>query len=251
MSAWIDHVKNYQHENKCSYKEAMQGASKTYTKKTAKKTSAKGKGVKEVFTKIKEKIFFPANRLPGDSQKIFMKYRDRMVMKFTVCRKPIMNSVDRAANLLTLGKWDERKKELAYDKMFHLFLIFYLRDGTKLKVEKNERINITTNLNIGSAETMDLPYEGKNTMDVVLDKTQKKMGDHHFFQYNAFENNCQDFVLNILAANGALSEEARKFIKQDAKGLIEKMPSFLAKLAQLGTDTAGKISEVTTGRGRK
>lgn len=38
MTNWIDHVKMYQKEHNCSYKEALKGASATYTKKTSKKT---------------------------------------------------------------------------------------------------------------------------------------------------------------------------------------------------------------------
>jgi hypothetical protein len=244
--SWIAHVKKYAEENKCSYGDAMKRASASYKKSQVRK----GKGVKEVLTKVKQKLFFPTNKLPGDSQKVFNRFRDKMVVGFTVGRKPIISAVEKAANIITLGGWEKRKKELSYDKMFHLFLIVHLRGGS-IKVEKNERINITTNASTAGAETIDVPYEGKNTLEVIMENAKKAMGEHHFFQYNAFENNCQDFVLGILRANGGASAEATSFIKQDAKGLLEKMPSFLGKLAQAATDLAGKAKEVMTGQGAR
>ena len=113
-------MKKYAEENKCSYSDAMKRASASYKKR-------KGKGVKEVLTKVKQKLFFPANKLPGDSQKVFNRFRDRMVVGFTVGRKPIFSSIEKAANIITLGGWERAKKELAYDKMFHLFLIVHTR----------------------------------------------------------------------------------------------------------------------------
>lgn len=243
MSAWIAHVKKYAEENKCSYSDAMKRASASYKKR-------KGKGLKEVLTKVKQKLFFPANKLPGDSQKVFNRFRDRMVVGFTVGRKPIFSSIEKAANIITLGGWERAKKELAYDKMFHLFLIVHTRGGS-IKVEKNERINITTSASTAGAETVEVPYEGKFTLELVLDKAKKAMGEHHFFQYNAFENNCQDFVLGILRANDSAPADVVSFVKQDAKALLQKLPSFVSKLAQAGTDLAGKASEVMTGQGKK
>ena len=247
MSAWIAHVKKYAEENKMSYSEAMKAASASYKKKQTTRAK-KGKGLKEILTKVKQKLFFPANKLPGDSQKVFNRFRDRMVVGFTVGRKPVQSAVEKAINIITLGGWEKRKKELAYDKMFHLFLIVHLRGGS-IKVEKNERINITTNTSTAGAETIEVPYEGKHTLDVVLENAKKSMGEHNFFQYNAFENNCQDFVLGILRANGVASAEASSFVKQDAKALLEKMPSFVGKIAQAATDLAGKAKEVMTGQG--
>ena len=43
MPNWIEHVKAYQAEHGCSYKEALKGASSTYTKKTSSKGSQKTK----------------------------------------------------------------------------------------------------------------------------------------------------------------------------------------------------------------
>ena len=43
MPNWIEHVKAYQTEHGCSYKEALKGASSTYTKKTTSKDPQKPK----------------------------------------------------------------------------------------------------------------------------------------------------------------------------------------------------------------
>ena len=43
MTTWLEHVKAYQAEHGCSYKEALKGASSTYTKKTTSKDPQKPK----------------------------------------------------------------------------------------------------------------------------------------------------------------------------------------------------------------
>ncbi len=46
----------------------------------------------------------------------------------------------------------------------------------------------------------------------ILENTRKRMGDD-FWTYQAGANNCQNFILNILEANGI--HQAKNFIKQD------------------------------------
>ena len=71
-----------------------------------------------------------------------------------------------------------------------------------------------------------------------------------FFKYDAFRANCQDFVLNLLRANGALTPTAEAFIKQNSDELLRTMPGYLSPLANTITDL-GAIGNVLIEGGGK
>jgi hypothetical protein len=203
--------------------------------------------VKEGVKTARDRIFFPANRLSAPSQKVFNETKDAIINSITVNRVPLDSMVNKALNFLSLGAFNKVKKELGYDDMFHLSAILRTSKGDIL-IEKNERINISRKLP-KSGEQVQVSGTNK-TFDEFLDKGRKDMGDHYFFQYNAFENNCQDFLIGLLRANGILSTEASAFIKQDAVALLKKMPSYLSTIAQGATDAAGRIKQAV-GLGKK
>ena len=256
MSDWVKHVKAYQAKHGGTYGEAMKAARASWHEKAkaGKAGTQKGTGIidtiKRGIAKVKDALFFPPNKLPGDAQRVFMRIRDKAIVSFTVCREPINSMVDKALNLLSLGTFNKAKKDLGYDKMFHLFVVCHLRGGETVRIEKNERISIKMGGVPSAAETVEVP-SNQSTVDMMFEKARKSMGDHRFFQYNAFENNCQDFILGLLSAVGTVPAEARTFIKQDGEALLKKTPGYLGRIAQAATDLAGKISQVMTGQGRK
>ena len=64
-----------------------------------------------------------------------------------------------------------------------------------------------------------------------------------YFLYQAFNNNCQDFVMSILLSNNInLSSKDREFIKQDVKGSL-KNSTFLRKNSNRLTDLA-RVADV-------
>ncbi len=245
--SWISHVKAYQakHPN-LSYGEAMKAAKSSYKRKS-------GKGLignlKKAVKYSKERIFFPADKLPGSAQKAYDKLKGATVKSIMVNRKPVSGIVEKMLNFMSIGTYEKEKKKLGYDKMFHLSMVLTTNQG-RIAVEKNERINIAAG-GTGGGESIEIAYDRGDTFASFLEKARWKMGDHKFFQYNAFENNCQDFIIGLLSANGVLSAEAKKFVKQDAESLLKAMPGFVGRVAQAATDVAGKISERITGQGRK
>lgn len=252
MGDWVKHVKAYQAAHGGTYGDAMKAARASWQGKK-KARVLKGTGVidsiKRGIAKVKDALFFPPNKLPGDAQKAFDRLKDATITKIMVNRAPINSGVDKALNMISLGKYDKAKKELGYDKMFHLSMVLYTNKG-KIAVQKLERISIRPG-GSGGGESIDLPYTTGDTLASFMEKARRKMGDHAFFQYNAFENNCQDFILGCLQANGALSAAARTFIKQDADALIKKLPGYVGRIAQAATDLGGKVRQALTGQGRR
>ena len=209
-----------------------------------------GRGIlSDIVDKVKQLFFFPPNKLPGDSQRVFDAHKSEVITAITVGRFPIKNYINKVVDTLSGGAWKAALRKLGYDKMFHLFIVVHT-DKSTLKIEKNERINITTSLGQKTdLEITSAPWNKANiTLDKFLENARKSMGDHRFFQYNAFENNCQDFILGLLRANGAASASVVKFIKQDTISLMEQLRYFIRRVSQFATDTAGKIKQLTTGQ---
>jgi hypothetical protein len=80
-----------------------------------------------------------------------------------------------------------------------------------------------------------------------MEKTQEAMGDA-FATYSARDNNCQDFILAFLKANGMGDEKDYAFVKQDVKSLFGKT-SFLRKFTNTVTDIGAKVSTLIEGEG--
>lgn len=285
--SWIEHVKDYRAKHPgMTYGEAMSAAKSTWKGSKKSKVGAgimdsikesvmdalipqrkpmrnmqnminritggsktKRKVGKGIIDSIKNTLFFPPNKLPGNAQKAYDRFKGATVKGIMINRTPINGMVDKFINLVSLGGFNKAKKQLGYDSMFHLSMVLTTNQG-KIGVEKNERINIQAG-GTGGGQSIDIQYDTGDTFGSFLEKARRKMGDHRFFQYNAFANNCQDFILGLLSANGVLSPEAREFIKQDAEALIKRMPSYVGRIAQAATDLGGKVSQILTGQGRK
>lgn len=212
----------------------------------------KGEGIiSDAIDKVRS-WFFPPNRLSASSNSAFEKYKDKVVKDITIRRAPIIPAVDRVLNFISSGRFDQAKRDSGFDKMFHLGVIVTLSDGTKVIIEKNERINISTSWS-NSADTTykSTNYNGSMTLAQLMERTEKLMGTFKFYQYNAYENNCQDFVLGIIRAAGAATADTTAFVKQSTKRILETMPWYVKKFSQFATDTAAKANQIIGGRGRK
>ena len=200
--------------------------------------------------KIKSVLFFPPNKLPGNSQKVFNQYAGKQVTKIYILRKPIQGILSTIANWITAGKYQEKVEELGYTDAFHLYSVFEFADGQYLQIEKNARITITPSKAPPANVEQVIISVPNVTLDQLFETTRKAVGDHEFFQYSADKNNCQKFLNDILRANGLATAAATKFIMQDAKAIFGTLSSTQQALAQAATDLGGKIEQVTQGQGK-
>ena len=97
---------------------------------------------KKLVDKAKQIFFFPPNKLPVSSEKVFNVYKGETITGIEVRREPLTGAISKVADWVSGGKYTEKLKDLGYDKVFHLYMI--LKFGNrKVLIEKNERINIT------------------------------------------------------------------------------------------------------------
>ena len=211
--------------------------------------------IKDKLSNVKERIttvFTGITKLNPICRKILEQYGNETIQSLQVAREPIQGGVAKALNLISLGTFNKAKEKLGYDSFFHLFLIATMSSGERIRIEKNEVINMTTNL--GGHEKRELMPVSLNdkqiTLNEFMENTKNKMGDK-FLSYNANTNNCQAFVRGCLEANGLYNETLNKFVMQNTEELFSRMPSFVEKIGKLATDLGGKVNVLRHGAGQK
>lgn len=172
---------------------------------------------------------------------------DQPIIDMSVCRIPITAAIEHAANLLSLGKFNQKKKENSYDRLFHLFLVVTLQDGTILHVEKNQTAEIypINPLYISKSHCINVNLTHSVSLNVLFTNAEAYQGSN-FWLYDAFKNNCQDFVTSILKGNHLGNNEIYKFVKQDVSTLIIKP---FDRIARFVTDLAARFDILLHGLG--
>ena len=186
------------------------------------------------------------------------KYGEAEIYEVKICRKPVFPVIERLANLLSSGKWEENKEKLSYDKMFHLFILLRLapmkQNGEEkiLKVEKNHVVEIRPSTWDTDGDTESVPYSTDTGMSLnkMFRHGIKAVGESKFWIYDARTQNCQYFVRNILSGYRSWNSNVEKFVLQDAEKVLENL-GLLGKVAKVATDIAGVADVALNGRGRR
>jgi hypothetical protein len=74
------------------------------------------------------------------------------------------------------------------------------------------------------------------------------MGDK-FYSYNAFKNNCQNFVMAILDANGLATPEIRGWVFQPVDELLKEQPEWTENFSKSITNLGGITDRIFQGYG--
>jgi len=186
---------------------------------------------------------------PPKVRTILKKYGDQTVISAELRRAPVQSLLVKAMDAITFGKFSENMADTPYDSLFHLQIVFTLSGGKKIMVEKNEVINMAVNAKVKpKSEVLAVsPMKEGLTFQAMMDATKARMGDK-FLTYSARDNNCQDFIMAILQANGIGNTPAFEFVKQDTKTLFKGL-SGLSKVANVLTSAGAKVNEITQGAG--
>ena len=189
-----------------------------------------------------EGIFFrDPGKLSPKVRALLSKVGDEKITSIKMFRKPI--------SLSAFAKFVGVLKNTPYDELFHLGMIIngkYLLD--KQDVIHFEPSTLPTGKEV---ESMDVAVNKDITINELLEKTRKRMGDSNFTSYSSRKNNCQDFLLNILAANGLSSPEYTKFIKQDLEKVFNNLPSYAEKIADFVTEAGRVVERIQEGEGNR
>jgi len=177
--------------------------------------------------------------LPNGMKSILEKDGDVPISKIDVGRSPILSVIKKLIDVIG---------NQPFDKLFHLYLIIKLSNGHEYKFEKNETLNLTSNIgNLSEAEIINVPINKDITMNELFNKIINRVGIKGFITYDASSNNCQSNIYNTLSASGLMNNELKGFIKQDTDKLLSPI---VAGLARGATDIAAGISGLM-GKGKK
>lgn len=193
-------------------------------------------------------IFKPnLEQYTNSSKAAIQKVGDKVITKIDIVRKPVQGFVDKAFKILTLGKWDDLKKKYGYEQFFHLAIECELEGGGRVKIEKNDRIDVSLSWGVvANEERLPVPLNGvKVNVNELLDKTRQRVGNAQFFLYDAFgDRNCQSFIRDLLQTIGLYGEREKAFLYQPVDKLAQEIPSFAKKVSKGLTDLGGKVSLV-------
>lgn len=189
------------------------------------------------------------NDYPPAVRELIKKYGNKLIKSITIDRTPVVKALQSILNFVSGGDFNKRLETMPYDQIFHLRIDITFDDGSVLAVEKNEVINMyekPIKKEGGEQKQIDYVPEG-TTLDGMLEEAKNIQGKK-YFEYSAYDNNCQDFIMALLKGSNIGTQEDYDFIKQDSKSLFKGDPA-LRKFANTLTDIGGKANEIIFGSG--
>lgn len=211
---------------------------------------------------------------PPYVRKLLKQYGDRKILAMKACRTPVVLTGE-ILNVVSLGQFKKNIENKPYDEIFHLDLRIELEPGsrkimdkpqTKSQMKFAEKVNerrqtmllekihvINASMNPSEKPNTDFSFipihSNELTINKLLEGAKRILGPK-FFTYDAYDNNCQDFILAILNGSNIGTEENRKFIKQDTEELFDKIPK-TKKIARVATDIGATLDRIVYGEGNR
>jgi hypothetical protein len=180
---------------------------------------------------------------PPSVKKIIEDNQSFKVLDIDLHRAPIPKLYSLLMSWITSGEIDKRLAQEPKDTLFHISMWVKLSNGKTILVEKNEVINMIVNPKKKPEEEVQQISNPPPSLTFgdLLENTRKAVGDKKFFSYSAKNNNCGNFIEDILKTNGMKSQASHNFIGQDTKRIMRGFPS-LNKIIDTITETAGKAN---------
>ncbi len=189
----------------------------------------------ESLKQYSEAMLKGTNNYTKQFRDLIKQFGDNVIMKMELKRSPVRKAIVKALDTLSLGKWE---KVRPYDKLWHLYISLTLDDGNILRLEKNSVLTLQLNSKDDeNTESLAVHYPTDKliTVNSLLENTRKYMGKKYFL-YNAKGNNCQDFIMAVLASNNLGTSEEIKFVKQSTRDIFNQNPDYLRRIALFTTN---------------
>jgi hypothetical protein len=198
---------------------------------------------------IATKVYTGDTGMPPNVKKILEKYGNELIRDIDIVRNPVGKALTGALSIASMGEFGRNLENAPYDKLFHLKIVITLQSGTRVSLEKVERVSMTVNPSpVKDEESTPTPLNGKSiTLNQLYENARNKMGDR-FYPYSARDNNCQNFILNVLQASGVGNTQDYDFVKQNTKELFGDN-TFLRKASNTITDIGARFNVLQQGGG--
>ena len=161
------------------------------------------------------------------SRYILKLYGNLPIVKIDVIKNVVNPLITSTLNLLA---------QKNYDKLYHLGLIVYFSNGKSVILQKEATIKIDDVYSLKNRELRNIEIPNNLTLNTLLKTVYDKVGNK-LFLYSGYNNNCQNFVINILESNNLLNDEdLRNYIKQDTDDIFQndKVRKIVNSVTDLG-----------------
>jgi len=207
------------------------------------------KVVRPVTNRIAAPIKGPAAFMPSKLESFLKSQEGKTITKLELGRVPIDSRVKKALDVMSLGKFSGKATELGYEKVYHQFMLVTMSDGKTYKIEKNEQVmHFPAKKSDYSGEIFDIPLNKELTLAQMLD-TAEDGNEERFWKYRADSDNCQSFTRDMIVKNGLLPGDSTLVDKQDAKAMVDSLPTLTHGVPNFVTDLANVGRRVISGDG--
>ena len=207
-------------------------------------------GVNSAYNSTIGSLLSPSEEYNNVSKKTISEYGNQYITGLKIYRTPLQSFINIGLNAISFGQWGSIQKKYGYDKLFHLALVCTMESGKEIIVEKLEAVNVSTSYATNAnTEILVVPLGSVHkTLNEVLNYTQQRMGKQKFFLYNSLNNNCQVFVIQILAAMGLSNDATMKFVYQDFSKIEKELPSYVKSTMNAVTNLGATVNKLTGGK---
>jgi hypothetical protein len=173
------------------------------------------------------------------------KYGSWTVQSLKIRREPFSGLTNKGLDVITFGAWSTAMASSSVDAFYHLALIMRLRSQSGeecvVVLEKNALVNMSDYFSSNEQQSYHI-IRGfpKITLNKFIENAYSAMNEA-FFPFDAFHNNCANFILGILSANMKLTKAAIQFINQPIDKVLDKLPAYTTPLAKIMTQFSAAL----------
>jgi hypothetical protein len=171
-------------------------------------------------------------------RQILSRIGNKRIISLCIVRSPINSAIQSIVRLIS---------NVQHDTLFHLYIIFNVQNEKGYWVlEKNEDINMKPYVHSKINEIRRVEITSMTTINQMITNTLDMIGEHDFYDYNAFSTNCQHFVYSVLKANNMMNENLKQFIIQKVDNLVNQWKK---RLVYWITSLKNRINQEIEGKG--
>jgi len=181
-------------------------------------------------------------RYPPSMRKLLEQVGNETITKITLFKYPLVE-------VSALAKFFSNKK-IPYDEIFHLGMNI----NGKYNLDKDRvlsfvRGGIPTKANTQTMDVIKVPIKPKLSINALLEQTRLRIGNEKMTEYNAFRNNCQDFIMNLLITGDWSTPDTTRFINQNAESFLKDLPKGTELITNAFTKAGAVVDRLIHGEG--
>ena len=183
----------------------------------------------ERLKKTTRALIYGRDGISPNVDKFMRDHGDEPILEMIISRNVVSSILTGSMKLIST----QFREGVGSNKLYHLKLLIRTTHSN-ISLEKNEVITISPYHMNYKAENVYLHFPPGITINIILQNTRNKMGNS-FLTYSARDNNCQNFVLSLLEANGLSNSQNVLFTKQSTTGLFStEMRKFTNTITDIG-----------------